>query len=71
MLSGWEEVDFDDDAEGSDRCLRKSESLGDSGHNQRKHRSKRNNLFPVSSFGAVWKVKTHNICFRRSGIRTF
>ena len=48
----------------------KGKSLGDSGRNQRKDRSKSINHCPVvivevSSSGAVWKVRTDIICFRR------
>ena len=53
----------------------KGKSLGDSSRNQRKDRSKSINHCPVvivevSSSGAVWKVRTDNICFRRLGIRS-
>ena len=43
VLSGWVELNFDDDVEG----IKSGQSLGNSGRNQRKDRSQRNNHRPV------------------------
>ena len=65
VLSGWVELNFDDDVEG----IKSGQSLGNSGRNQRKDRSQRNNHRPVViRIGkiAIWPFSE---CGRREDFR--